>query len=71
MLSARLGLDARLRDDLLAGLALSWAKGEFDYTDRGAAGYLPIEGAHESRLLSVYPYVGWHPRAELGLWGMA
>ncbi len=69
VLSARLGLDARLRDDLLAGLALSWAKGEFDYTDRGAAGYLPIEGAHESRLLSVYPYVGWHPRAELGLWG--
>ena len=69
VLSARLGLDARLRDDLLAGLALSWAKGEFDYTDRGAAGYRPIEGAHESRLLSVYPYVGWHPRAELGLWG--
>ena len=66
---ARLGLDARLRDDLLAGVALSWTQGSFDYTDRGGAGYRPTAGRHESRMTSVYPYVGWWPRPDVGLWG--
>ncbi len=66
---ARLGLDARLRDDLLAGVALSWTQGSFDYTDRGEAGYRPTAGRHESRMTSVYPYVGWWPRPDVGLWG--
>ncbi len=66
---ARLGLDTRLRDDLLAGVALSWTQGAFDYTDRGGAGYRPTAGRHESRMTSVYPYVGWWPRPDAGLWG--
>ncbi len=66
---ARLGLDTRLRDDLLAGVALSWTQGAFDYTDRGGAGYRPTAGRHESRMTSVYPYVGWWPRPDVGLWG--
>ena len=66
---ARLGLDTRLRDDLLAGVALSWTQGSFDYTDRGEAGYRPTAGRHESRMTSVYPYVGWWPRPDVGLWG--
>ena len=69
VVSARVGLDKRLQEDLLAGLALSWSQGEIDYADRGRSGYLPIEGVHESEMLSVYPYVGWQPRENLGLWG--
>ena len=69
VVSARVGLDKRLREDLLAGLALSWSRGEIDYADRGRSGYLPIEGVHESEMLSVYPYVGWQPRENLSLWG--
>ena len=68
---ARLGVDARLGRDILAGVALTWNRGAFDYLDRGEAGYLPIGGRHESRMTSVYPYAGWWPREHLGLWGTA
>ena len=69
VLSARIGLDARVREDLLAGLAVSWSRGDFDYTDRGHAGHLPIDGTHESEMLGLHPYVGWTPRENLSLWG--
>ena len=69
VLGARLGVDARLGDGLLAGVALSWTRSAFDYTDRGEAGYLPIGGKHGSRMTSVYPYVGWWPGQDVGLWG--
>ena len=69
VLSARIGLDARVRENLLAGLAVSWSKGDFDYTDRGPAWYLPIDGTHESEMLGLHPYVGWTPRENLSLWG--
>ena len=69
LVSARLGVDARLSDGLLAGVALSWTRSAFDYTDRGEAGYLPIGGKHGSRMTSVYPYVGWWRGQDVGLWG--
>ena len=69
VMGARLGLDARLSDNLLAGVALSWTRSAFDYTDRGEAGYLPVKGVHETRMTSVYPYVGWWPGKNVGLWG--
>ena len=69
VLGLRLGLDAQLGDDLLAGVALSWTQSAFDNTDRGEAGHRPMDGKHESRMTSVYPYVGWWPGQDVGLWG--
>ena len=64
--SAHLGADARLRENLLAGLSVSFSQGSFDYTDRTtgtAAG-----GALESRMTSLNPYVSWSAREGLNLW---
>ena len=53
--SFHLGADMRLRQDLLAGLAVSWSEGDFDYKDRtGSEG-----GRYESEMTSVHPYVSW------------
>ena len=53
--SIHLGADMRLRQDLLAGVAVSWSEGDFDYRDRtGSEG-----GRYESEMTSVHPYVGW------------
>ena len=71
VMSARLGIDRKWRADLLTGLALSWSRGSFDWVDRGEAGYRVLSGRHESRMTSLYPYVGWWPRERLGLWGTA
>lgn len=55
LLSLHLGADARLRQDILAGLAVSWSEGDFDYKDRAGS-----EGGHyESEMTSVHPYVSW------------
>ena len=68
VLGARLGVDTQLREDLLAGVALSWTRGSFDWTDRGEAGYRELEGSHESRMTSLHPYVGWWPGGGVSLW---
>ena len=65
---ARLGVDARLRDDLLAGLALNWSRGRFDWTDRGEAGHREMTGTHGSEMTSLHPYVGWWPGKDASLW---
>ncbi len=53
--SAQLGADVRVRPDLLAGAALSHARGELDTqtTDGG------VKGVHETTITSVHPYAGW------------
>ena len=68
VLGARLGVDTQLREDLLAGVALSWTRGSFDWTGRGEAGYRELEGSHESRMTSLHPYVGWWPGGGVSLW---
>ena len=68
VLGARLGVDKQLREDLLAGVALSWSRGSFDWTGRGEAGYRELEGSHESRMTSLHPYVGWWPGGGVSLW---
>ena len=68
VVGARLGVDARLRDDLLVGLALDWSRGSFDWTDRGEAGYREMEGTHESEMTSLHPYMGWWPNDRTSLW---
>ncbi len=65
MFSAQLGADARLRDDLLAGVAVSWSEADLDYTGSGS-------GDYEVGLTSVHPYVGWTAMGgRLDLWATA
>ncbi len=53
--SAQLGADLRVRPDLLAGAALSHARGELgtQTTDSG------VKGVHETTITSVHPYAAW------------
>ena len=66
LLTGQVGADALLRPDLLAGLAVSWSDGAFDYTDR-TDGY-PISGDYTSRMVSVHPYLTWWSPAGLDVW---
>ena len=66
VLTGQLGIDTRLRDDLLAGLALSRSIGEFDYTD--GTGPTPAGGDYGSQMTSVHPYLGWLSPQGLTLW---
>ena len=62
--SAWLGLDTRVGEDLLVGLALSHSAGEMSYRDEEGAGTV------DASLESVLPYGRWTPRADLSLWGL-
>ena len=68
VVGARIGMDARLRDDLLAGLVLSWSRGRFDWTDRGGAKNKETKGKHEGRITSLHPYLGWWLGDRVSLW---
>ena len=65
VLSASLGIDTRLGDDMLAGLAVSQAQGSVDYTASSTSGELTTS------LTSVNPYIGWQMAGGLNLWAMA
>ena len=65
LVGANLGIDARLGDDVLAGLALSQAQGTVDYTASNVSGELTTS------LTSVNPYLGWQMPGGLNLWAMA
>ena len=67
MTSAHLGADARLGEEWLAGLSLSWSRGSFTFEDR-AHNDMAASGEHESRLTSLNPYVGWTTPGGVGLW---
>ena len=66
VVSAHLGLDSRLHDDLLAGISLSWAEGTVDYTDAGN-----LQGKSRTTLTSLHPYVGWQASGSMSLWATA
>ena len=65
VVSANLGVDTRLGADMLAGLAVSQARGTVDYTASNASGELTTS------LTSVNPYVGWQMQGGMNLWAMA
>ncbi len=65
VLSANLGVDTRLSEDLLAGLSLAWARGTVDYSASGA------KGESETTVTSVNPYVGWQSPGGMNLWATA
>ncbi len=56
------GADTRIRDDLVAGLAVSGSKGRFDYTDGVSSGKYRIS------LSSVNPYAAWRMPNGLRAW---
>ena len=68
VLSGYMGMDFRMREDVLAGIALSYGKGDTDYRFSGASG---TAGKIETTLTSVHPYAHWSPQAGLGLWATA
>ena len=69
LFSAHAGVDARFGAGGLAGLALSWSDGSFDYTDRGPHTLEErVEGKYESRMTSAWPYLGWSWRAGTHVW---
>ncbi len=72
VMSGHLGVDAKLSDEVLAGLSLSLSKGSFDYTDRtdNGDGKEAMSGEQESRMISFNPYVGW-TLGDIGLWATA
>ncbi len=65
---AQVGVDAKVRDNLLAGLALSWDQGEFNY-DTGS-GEASGRGDYNLDMLSVHPYIGWRA-GYMDLWATA
>ncbi len=69
VLGAHVGIDAPVREGLLAGLALSWLEAAFEYD--GGPGSGGSSGAYESVTASVLPYVGWSSPEGLGLWAAA
>ena len=70
MVSAHVGVDARVGSDILAGVAASYSAGDFDFTDR--TGATPVTGTYATTMTSANPYVAWFP-GDRGnaLWGTA
>ncbi len=64
--SAHLGADMRLRPDLLAGAAVSHAKGEIDAESAG--GGHRTKSTHKTTLTSVHPYLAWLMADGSNLW---
>ena len=64
---AQLGLDVRLGEDVVAGVAMSQLESNLRYTghDDGADG--PDEGTHKLNINSAYPYIGGRS-GELDWW---
>ena len=55
-LSVNAGVDAHLRDGLLAGLMLSWNEADIGYTDDTAG--LQERGDYDLDMVSLHPYIG-------------
>ena len=57
MVSAHVGVDARVAPDILAGIAGSYSSGTFDFTDKTGAS--PVTGTYATVMTSVNPYLAW------------
>ena len=70
MVSAHVGVDARVGPDILAGLAASYSSGSFDFTDKTGAG--PVAGTYGATMTGVHPYLAWFSGARgTSVWGSA
>ena len=63
VLSANLGVDAKLGADMLAGVSVARARGTADYTDSNA-----VSGELTTTVTSINPYVGWEAVGGMNLW---
>ena len=63
--SGYLGLDYRVRPDVLLGLAVAHSRGDVDYASAGVT-----KGELDVELTSVLPYAHWAPRPGLRVWGL-
>ena len=68
LLGVHLGADLRVVPELLAGVAVSWSQGRFDYTQPQQPG--AEDGEYAIELISVHPYASWWLPG-LGLWATA
>ena len=66
VISANLGVDTRLGEDLLAGMSLGQTRGSVDYTDPNAQ-----TGELITSVTSVNPYLGWQMPGGMNLWALA
>ena len=66
LFSAHVGFDAPLSTNVLAGVALSWSRGAFEYRDRQDS--QTGTGTQRTWTLSAHPYLSWSPLEALGLW---
>ena len=64
--SVSLGIDTRLRPELLAGVSVARAQGSVDYTDSNAR-----KGEFTTTLTSVNPYMGWQGPGGTNFWAAA
>ncbi len=66
VVSANLGVDTRLGENLLAGVSAGWARGTVDNTDANA-----VTGELATNVTSVNPYVGVRMQGGMNLWATA
>ena len=66
VLAGHIGLDYRLREDLLVGVFTGRSSADVSYRVNGAFG---ADGGADMRLTGVHPYVHWSPIDQFGLWG--
>ncbi len=66
--SMQFGAETRLRSNMLAGVALSRAESDIDYTIAGEDG---VGGTYDLRMTGVHPYFGLKPSSQLEIWGTA
>ncbi len=60
--SLQLGVDQRVRKDLLAGGLVSWSKGDIDYAQENKS------GDYTHQITSVHPYLAW-TNGDISSWG--
>ena len=66
VVSVHLGIDTRLRTDLLAGVSVAWSQGMVDYRDESN-----VKGKSKTTLTSINPYMGWQASERMNLWAAA
>ncbi len=66
VLSANLGVDTQLSEEMLAGVSVGRSRGAVDYTLAGASA-----GEFTTTVTSINPYVGWQAPGGMSLWAMA
>ena len=68
LLTALLGADRMVNDNLLTGAALAWSSSSFDYQTRSSGELAAGKGEGRLQLLGIHPYIGWRFDGGNSLW---